>query len=112
MGWPRQQRWSRPRRVRPPQATRISPVRSCVACRTRAPQGELIRVAVTPDGAVVAEGSRARAPGRGAYVCNVSECVQEAVETGALSRALSTQLDRPKLRAELERLIDVDEEND
>ncbi|HZK51436.1 MAG TPA: YlxR family protein [Actinomycetota bacterium] len=102
--------------MRPPQATRISSVRSCVACRTRRPKGELIRVALTPDGAVVAEGQRARAPGRGAYVCNVSACVHEAVETGALSRALSralsTELDRPKLRAELERLIDVDEEND
>jgi hypothetical protein len=38
--------------------------------------------------------------------------VHEAVETGALSRALSRELDRPKLRAELEGLIDVTEEND
>jgi uncharacterized protein len=98
--------------VRPPLATRISPVRSCVACRTRRPRDELLRVAVTPDGAVVAEGPRARAPGRGAYVCKVSACVHEAVETGALSRALNRELDRPKLRAELEGLIDVTEEND
>lgn len=43
------------------------PVRSCLACRTRRPQTELLRLARTPAGIVI--DPRRLAPGRGAYVC-------------------------------------------
>ncbi|MGH2699935.1 MAG: YlxR family protein [Actinomycetota bacterium] len=99
--------------MRRPQAARISPVRTCVACRTRRPKDELIRVTVAPDGAIVAEGARARAPGRGAYVCNAPACMNRAIESGALGRALKRKdLDRSKLRSEFRRLVDVQEVND
>ena len=33
-----------------------------------------------------------RASGRGAYVCRTGECLDKAIKTGALSRALKTSL--------------------
>jgi predicted RNA-binding protein YlxR (DUF448 family) len=33
-----------------------------------------------------------RASGRGAYVCRTGECLDKAIKTGALSRALKTPL--------------------
>ncbi len=50
------------------------PVRSCVACRRRAPKRELLRWTPDRDG-VPRPDPAARAEGRGAYVCRTAECV-------------------------------------
>jgi uncharacterized protein len=70
------------------------PSRSCVACRTRRPQEELVRVTLvagrlTPDGP---EGA-SRRPGRGAYLCPDAMCVERALAREALllRRALRTE---------------------
>ena len=42
------------------------PERSCVACRRKRPQAELLRLTRTPQGWQLREGARS---GRGAYVC-------------------------------------------
>ncbi|MTV23921.1 YlxR family protein [Nitriliruptoraceae bacterium ZYF776] len=64
------------------------PVRTCVGCRRRRPQGELARFARTPDG--VRYDRRRRMPGRGAYVCPDPTCIEAAAKrgAGALRRAL------------------------
>ena len=64
------------------------PVRTCVACRRRRPQRELIRVARRPDGRVLPDVLGSRAEGRGAYVCPDKECIERAVGSGRLNRAL------------------------
>ena len=74
------------------------PIRSCVGCRRRRPQAELIRIVRCPDGTAsvdsgtleaVTPGRRAaRVPGRGAYVCRDEHCADKAAKSGALSRAL------------------------
>ncbi|MGI9031561.1 MAG: YlxR family protein, partial [Ilumatobacteraceae bacterium] len=43
-----------------------APLRTCVGCRRRRPQAELVRCAVTPDGRAVVD---RRAVGRGAWLC-------------------------------------------
>jgi uncharacterized protein len=60
------------------------PERTCVGCRTRRPQAELVRV-VLRDRAVVPAGKGA--PGRGAYVCPSQECLAVAQKKRAFARA-------------------------
>ena len=62
------------------------PVRTCVGCRSRAPQGGLLRV-VARDGATVPD-LRRRLPGRGAYVHRTADCVATADKRRAFARAL------------------------
>jgi uncharacterized protein len=62
-----------------------------VACRTARAKRDLQRVVRTPDGRVVLDPT-GRLNGRGAYVCQGSECLTNAIKKGALTRALETQL--------------------
>ncbi|MGH3440841.1 MAG: YlxR family protein [Nitriliruptorales bacterium] len=67
------------------------PIRTCVACRRRRPQHELLRLAATPEG-VMLDPERRR-PGRGAYVCPEAGCLEAARrrEGRALRRALRAE---------------------
>ena len=64
----------------------MDPVRTCVACRVRAPRSALVRV-VVKDGALVAD-EKAILPGRGAWVHDTDECVETAIRRRAFGRAL------------------------
>ena len=59
-------------------------IRTCAGCRGKRPQGQLMRVARGVDGAV----KLGRHGGRGAYVCFDRSCVERALSSGALRRAL------------------------
>lgn len=69
------------------------PIRMCLACRRRAPQGALLRLAADADG-VIQVASRPRR-GRGAYVCPELACLKKAVQKGALGRALDASAPLP-----------------
>jgi uncharacterized protein len=75
------------------------PTRTCVACRTGRAKRDLLRVVRTPDGGVTID-ETGKVAGRGAYVCRDGTCAIDAIEKGALSRALETPLP-PELRAAL-----------
>jgi uncharacterized protein len=64
------------------------PTRTCVGCRSRSQQAELLRLAATPDG--VRFDPRRREAGRGAYLCPDPRCIDAAARRGAapLKRAL------------------------
>jgi uncharacterized protein len=62
-----------------------------VACRTPRAKRDLRRIVRTPTGEVMFDPS-GRLAGRGAYVCHDSECLNDAITKGALTRALDTQL--------------------
>lgn len=64
------------------------PTRMCVGCREMKEKRELLRVVHTPDGAVFLDRT-GKANGRGAYVCKSAQCLQKAVKTRQLERALS-----------------------
>jgi predicted RNA-binding protein YlxR (DUF448 family) len=66
------------------------PERMCIACRTRRPQRELIRLA-RRDGTVEIDAGRHRA-GRGAYLCRRTACVTQAMKRQALRRALGGEM--------------------
>jgi predicted RNA-binding protein YlxR (DUF448 family) len=50
-----------------------------------------LRIVRSPDGAVGID-ETGRAAGRGAYVCRANACLDRAISSGALGRALSTRL--------------------
>ena len=49
-----------------------APERTCVACRQRRPQAELLRLGLAPEG--WRADPRRRLPGRGVYVCRQAAC--------------------------------------
>jgi uncharacterized protein len=66
-------------------AARPEPLRTCVGCRRRAPQSELVRLVVGPDHGILVSRT---APGRGAWLCRGSlTCLERAVKRDAFRRA-------------------------
>jgi predicted RNA-binding protein YlxR (DUF448 family) len=55
------------------------------------PKKELTRVVRTPEGRVVVDPT-GRANGRGAYLCLKTACLEKAVKSRALERALETKI--------------------
>jgi len=68
-------------------ARRREPQRSCVGCGATAGRSALLRIALGPGGAVVAD-PRRWLPGRGAYVHPATACVDQAIRRGSLARSL------------------------
>ena len=66
-------------------------VRQCVACREHREKPQLARIVRTPEGAVVYD-RRGKVPGRGAYICQCEACLEKAVKSRALERALETAI--------------------
>lgn len=68
------------------------PMRMCVACREMQPKKDLLRIVRTPEGAIEIDRS-GRMNGRGAYLCGRRECLEKAIKTRALERALDQKID-------------------
>ena len=66
-----------------------APIRTCTGCRRKRSQAELIRIVRRPDGRPSLNGDRS--PGRGAYVCFDRSCVERALRSGGLKRALRVE---------------------
>jgi predicted RNA-binding protein YlxR (DUF448 family) len=60
------------------------PIRSCVGCGRKAPQGQLLRFAAAAGRLVPGTGI----PGRGAYTCRRLACFERAVSRRAFNRTL------------------------
>lgn len=82
-----------------------TPMRMCVACRQMRPKKELVRIVRTPEGDVRLD-TTGRANGRGAYLCASTECLNRAIKTRALERALEAKLDGDVLASLKEALHD------
>ena len=79
------------------------PMRMCVGCREMKPKRELIRVVRSAEGEIRVD-TTSKAPGRGAYLCPNQACLERAVKTRALERALEGKIDETvwaRLREEL-----------
>ncbi|HHW93602.1 MAG TPA: YlxR family protein [Clostridiaceae bacterium] len=63
------------------------PLRTCIACRVKREQRDLMRVTASKDGVVMLD-SEQKMPGRGAYLCYRNECVARARKRDSLQRAL------------------------
>ena len=79
------------------------PMRMCVGCREMKPKRELVRVVRTDEGIIFDK--TARLPGRGAYICPNQECLNKAVKTKSIDRALESKLEDEVVR-QLQRELD------
>lgn len=81
------------------------PMRMCVGCKTMKPKKELFRIVGTAEN-LAALDKTSKAPGRGAYICADEECLQKAIKSRALERALQVKTDETlvyQLKRELAR---------
>ena len=67
------------------------PVRQCVACRQQKEKPQLARVTRTPDGKILYD-PKGKVSGRGAYLCKSVSCLDKAIKSRALSRALDWEI--------------------
>ena len=68
------------------------PMRMCVACRSMRPKKELVRIVRTTEGELKIDPT-GRANGRGAYLCRDVGCLEKAIKTKALDRALDAKIE-------------------
>lgn len=67
------------------------PQRMCVGCREMKSKKELIRVVRTPEGGIEIDHTGKRA-GRGAYLCPLLTCLDQAVKGKRLQKALEKEI--------------------
>ena len=83
------------------------PMRMCVACREMRAKKDLMRVVRTGEGELVLDPT-GKLNGRGAYLCRDAACLQKAIKTRALERALEAPLN-DALKAAMESEIGHDD---
>ena len=71
--------------------TKKIPLRKCVGCGEMKNKKELIRVIKTPEEEIIIDVT-GRKNGRGAYICNSSDCLRKAIKTKALERSLKSAI--------------------
>lgn len=79
------------------------PVRMCVACRQGKLKKELIRIVRNKEGSVGVD-LTGKAQGRGAYLCPSVQCLEKAIKSRALQRALECELTE-EMASEIKRVI-------
>ena len=67
------------------------PMRQCAACREKKEKYALARVVRTPSGEVLYD-AKGKVSGRGAYICKDLKCLEKAVKSRALARALECDI--------------------
>lgn len=67
------------------------PKRTCLGCREPREKKALIRVVRTPEGSVELD-PIGKKPGRGAYICPDTHCLEQAVKRRQLERALQCSI--------------------
>ena len=67
------------------------PMRMCIACREMKPKKEMIRVVKNAEGEIFADFS-GKASGRGAYICNLDDCMKKLNDKKLLHKAFSANV--------------------
>lgn len=79
------------------------PQRMCLGCQEMKPKKELIRVVKNSEGIIKVD-LTGKAPGRGAYICKQTECLEKAIKSKRFERAFETKISEDifmRLREEL-----------
>ncbi len=67
------------------------PVRTCVACQSRKPQPELVRLVKQKEGGILIS-PPGNVPGRGVYLCREEKCWVDGIEKGRIARAIRSSV--------------------
>lgn len=57
------------------------------------PKKELVRVVRSPEGEISIDDERGKKPGRGAYICRNSTCIEKAKKNKILERTLNQKIE-------------------
>ena len=68
------------------------PNRTCIGCNTQKPKKELIRIVKNTQGEIKID-KTGKLPGRGAYICNNSECLEKAVRSKRLEKSFERKIE-------------------
>lgn len=67
------------------------PLRKCTGCGEMKNKKEMIRVIKTPEDEIILD-ITGKKNGRGAYICNSTVCLQQAIRQKGLERSLKTAI--------------------
>ncbi|MDY3119311.1 MAG: YlxR family protein [Peptoniphilus sp.] len=82
------------------------PLRKCVGCSESKPKKELIRIVKNKEQEVFID-ETGKANGRGAYVCKDIKCLNKAIKTKAINKALGKDLTDEVLESLRQSLSDL-----
>lgn len=69
--------------------TRKIPMRMCNGCMEMKPKKELIRIVKSPEGELSVD-LTGKKPGRGAYICKDTNCLESAIKSKRINKNLET----------------------
>lgn len=72
------------------------PIRKCVGCQERLEKRALIRLVRSPEGDYSLDLS-GKKPGRGAYLCPKTSCLEKAIKNRGLERSFQTSIENEVL---------------
>ncbi|WP_130807043.1 RNase P modulator RnpM [Senegalia massiliensis] len=67
------------------------PLRKCIICGERKEKKELIRIVKNKQGDIFID-DKGKANGRGAYICNNSECINRSFENKSLNKTFKSNI--------------------
>ena len=67
------------------------PMRQCIGCREAKPKNELVRVIKSPENEIFLD-KTGKMNGRGAYICPDKCCLDKAIKSKGLERALKCEI--------------------
>ena len=74
------------------------PMRTCIACRSEKPKKELVRIVKNKEN-VFAVDRTGKLSGRGAYICDDSNCVQKLLKKRLLNHAFEMEVSEDVYKA-------------
>ena len=86
--------------------TKKVPLRKCVGCSESKPKTELIRIVKNKEQEVFID-ETGKANGRGAYVCKDIKCLDKAIKTKAIYKALGKDLTEDTIESLRQSLADL-----
>lgn len=68
------------------------PQRTCIGCNTQKDKKDLVRIVKNKEGEISLD-KTGKMPGRGAYICDNSECLEKAIKAKKLEKSFEMKID-------------------
>ncbi len=80
------------------------PQRTCIACREMQDKKQMLRIVRTASGEILPDRT-GKVAGRGAYICDKSDCIQKLKKYRLLSKAFSCEVSEETYQAVEEAIL-------